>query len=96
MPTMFDRDKLHVDATLNNGGLLISGQDLNGFLDQDEYEYFITVPSSQFPAVREALGASATADVVGLMVAHGEQIVTHGERKWFTEHGIVCEVQTYP
>ncbi len=96
MPTMFDRNKLHVDATLRDGDLLISGHDLNGYLDQDEYEYFITVPASQFAAVREVLGASATADVVGLMVAHGEQIVTSGERKWFTEHGIDCRVQTYP
>ena len=95
MPTTFDGNKLHVSATLSDGDLLISGHDLNGFLDQDEYEYFITVPASQFPAVRDALGASTTADVVSLMVAHGEQIVTSGERKWFTEHGIDCRVQTY-
>lgn len=96
MPTMFDRNKLHASATLRDGDLLISGQHLNGFMDQDEYEYFITVPASQFPAVREALGAGATADVVSLMVAHGEQIVTSGERKWFTEHGIECRLHTYP
>lgn len=95
MPTMFDRNKLHVDAKLSDGDLLISGHDLKGFLDQDEYEYFITVPASHFPAVRDALGADATADVVGLMVAHGEQIVTSGERKWFTEHSIDYRVQTY-
>lgn len=93
---MFDRDKLRVDATLVDGDLLISGHDLNGFFGQDEYEYFITVPASEFPAIRDALGADATADVVSLMVAHGEQIVTAGERKWFTEHGIGCRVQTYP
>lgn len=95
MPTMFDRNKLHVDARLSDGDLLISGHDLSGFLDQDEYEYFITVPASQFPAVRDALGASTPAEVVGLVVTHGEQIVTSGERKWFTEHGIACRVQTY-
>lgn len=95
MPTMFDRDKLRVGATLVDGDLLISGHDLNGFLDQDEYEYWVTVPASQFPAVRDAIGASTTADVVSLMVAHGEQIVTCGERKWFTEHGIDCRVQNY-
>lgn len=96
MPTMFDRDKLHVGATLVDGDLLISGHDLNGFLDQDEYEYWITVPASEFPAIREALGAGAAADVVSLMIAHAEQIVTSGERKWFTEHGIACRVHTYP
>ena len=95
MPTMFDRDKLHVDATLRGGELLISGQDLNGFLGQDEYEYFVTIPATEFPAIREALGASTTADVVSLMVAHGEPIVTSGEQKWFTEHGIRCRLHTY-
>ena len=96
MPTMFDRNKLRVGATLVDGDLLISGHDLNGFFDQDEYEYFITVPASEFPAVRAALGADTTADVVSLMVAHGELIVTTGERRWFTENGIGCRVQTYP
>ncbi len=95
MPTMFDRNTLHVDATLSDGDLVISGHDLNGPPGQDEYEYFITIPASQFPAVREALWASTTADVVSLMVDHGEQIVTSGERNWFTEHGIACRVQTY-
>gem|GEM_PF-1778431 len=50
MPTMFDRNTLHVDATLSDGDLVISGHDLNGPPGQDEYEYFITVPASQFPA----------------------------------------------
>ncbi len=95
MPTVFDRNSLHVDATLSDGDLLISGHDLNGFLDQDEYEYLITLPASQFSAVRNALGASTTAGVIGLMVARGEQIVTSVEQKWFTEHGIDCRVQTY-
>jgi len=36
---MFDRNKLRVVATLSDGDLLISGHDLNGFLDQDEYDY---------------------------------------------------------
>ena len=53
------------------------------------------MPASEFPAVRNVFGAGATADVVSLMVTHGEQIVMRGERKWFTEHGIVCRVQTY-
>jgi len=96
MPTIFDRNKLHVEAALLDGDLLISGHDLNGFLDQDEYEYWITVPDSEFPAIRTALGAGATADVVSLVAAHGEQIVTAGEKKWLAEHGIECRVQTYP
>ena len=96
MPTMYDRDKLRVGATLVDGDLLISGHDLNGFFDQDEYEYFITVPASEFPAIRDALGADATADVVSLMVAHGELIVGAGERTWFGEHGIGCRLETYP
>jgi len=96
MSAMFDRNKLRVVATLSDGDLLISGHDLNGFLDQDEYEYWSTVPASEFPAIRSALGADATADVVSLMTAHGEQIVKTGEKKWFTEHGIDCRVQMYP
>lgn len=96
MPTMYDRDKLRVGATLVDGDLLISGHDLNGFFDQDEYEYFITVPASEFPAIRAALGADAAADVVSLMVAHGALIVGAGERKWFAEHGIGRRLETYP
>ena len=96
MPAMYDRNKLRVVATLSDGDLLISGHDLNGFLDQDEYEYWITVPASQFPAIRAALGADADADVVGLMTEHGEQIVKTGEKKWLTEHGIECRVRSYP
>jgi hypothetical protein len=96
MPAMYDRDKLHVGVALSDGDLLISGHDLNGFLDRDEYEYWITVPASQFPAIRDALGADATADVVSLMVAHAEQIVTRGERTWLAEHGIECRLHTYP
>ena len=96
MPAMYDRNKLRVVATLSDGDLLISGHDLNGFLDQDEYEYWIAVPASEFPAIRTALGADADVDVVGLMTAHGEQIVKTGEKKWFTEHGIECRVRSYP
>ena len=96
MPTTLDRNRLHVSATLSDGDLLISGHDLKGFLDHDEYEYWITVPASEFAAIREALGAGTTADVVSLMVAHGEQVITSGERTWLTEHGIACRIQTYP
>ena len=71
-----------------DGSVRLSGQDLGGFLGFDEYEYWITVQSSDFPRIRDALGAAPGADIVDLLCANADMIYSRGERTWFESIGI--------
>ena len=78
-----------------DGSVRLSGQDLGGFLGFDEYEYWITVQSSDFPRIRDALGATPDADVVDLLCANADMIYSRGERTWFESIGTTPEFFSY-
>lgn len=78
------------------GDLEFIGQDLAAFGQPGyEYEYFITVASDQFPALRQALGAAADADVLDAVCAHVDDIMPAGERTWLERHGVVHSLHTW-
>ena len=59
----------------DTGELVFDGQD-GEYLDG--YEYRITVAPDQFDRLRAALGAEPCADVIDLVCAHAEQIMSGG------------------
>ena len=67
------------------GELVFDGQD-SEYLDG--YEYRVTVAPDQFDRLRATLGAEPSVDVVDLVCAHVEQIMSLGERGWLDDHGI--------
>ena len=78
-----------------DGDLLLSGQDLGGFMGADEYEYFITVHPEDFPTIRAALGGSPDEDIVELMCAHADVITSVGEATWLKGLGITYDFANY-
>lgn len=78
-----------------DGSVRLGGQDLGGFLRADEYEYRITVQSSDLPRIREALGAEPDADIEDLLCANTDMIYSRGERTWFESIGITPEFSNY-
>jgi len=64
------------------------GQDLNGWLGSEEYEYWVTAPAALVPRVVEALGGSPGDDVLDLLADHADEIVLRGESTWLRSLGI--------
>ncbi len=95
--TLYARERLHVDVVLTDAGdLVFEGQDLDPPMkDIDEYEYWVTVRAADVPVVVAALGGSPGDDVLDLLVAHGEEIVTLGESRWVTSLGLTPEITTW-
>lgn len=86
--TLYDRDALHVSATvLEDGGLRIEGQDLSGIMGTEEIEYVLTVEATDLPRLVSALDTTAD-QLLTELAAHGDDIVTHRESAWLKEHGI--------
>jgi hypothetical protein len=75
------------------GALRFSGHDLrppSAF--GDEYEYWITVPPQELPALAAELGVDDHhAALVAALGERAEEIVGRGERTWLTERGIKIE-----
>ena len=87
--TIWRRDRLFVEAVVTAGGdLVFEGQDLNGWLGSEEYEYWVTAPAALVPRVVEALGGSPGDDVLALLVDHADEIVLRGESTWLRSLGI--------
>jgi hypothetical protein len=85
---MWSRNGLHVDASVNDDGtLLISGQDLQTFGD-DEYEYALTVARDDVAKVTAALGGAPGDDVIALLVDDAEDIINIGELTWLRSIGV--------
>jgi hypothetical protein len=55
----------------------------------------VTVPPHQFNALRRALAADPTADVLDLVCAHVGEIMARGERIWLGDHGIERGFRSY-
>ena len=93
---LWSRDGLHIDAALTSSGdLVFEGQDLNGWLDSEEYEYWVTATAVLVPRVVTALGGSPGDDVLALLVAHADEIVVRGESTWLRSLGIDPDVSTW-
>ena len=85
---LWSRNRLFVDAVLTESGdLVFEGQDLNGWLGSEEYEYWVTAPAALVPRVVEALGDSPGDDVC-LLADHADEIVLRGESTWLRSLGI--------
>ena len=82
------RGTCHVDISMAGEAARLSGQDLGGFAGADEYEYWITIQSEDFPVIRSALGAGPDDDVIEVLCANAEMIFTKGERTWLRAIGI--------
>lgn len=94
--TLWNRNRLHVWVSITDGGRLqFAGQDLNGFIGSDEYEYWVCVPADDIPVVIATLGGSAGDDVLDLLVAHAEEIVTMGESRWLKSLGLEPEISVW-
>ncbi len=90
---LWSRNRLSVDAVLTESGdLVFEGQDLNGWLGSEEYEYWVTAPAALVPRVVAALGGSPGDDVLELLVAHADEIVMRGESTWLRSLGIDPDV----
>jgi hypothetical protein len=74
-----------------DGGFMITGQDLGPNLSGREYEYAVAIAARDVPAVVEALGGTAGADVLALVAANAETIVRAGELSWLRRLGIKPE-----
>jgi hypothetical protein len=93
---IWSRDRLFVDAVLTEGGdLVFEGQDLNGWLGSEEYEYWVTAPAALVPLVVSALGGSPGDDVLSLLASNADEIVLRGESTWLRSLGIDPVVSTW-
>jgi hypothetical protein len=94
--TIWARDRLFVEAVLTeHGDLVFEGQDLNGWLGSAEYEYWVSAPAALVPRVVVALGGSPGDDVLSLLAANAEEVVTRGEATWLRSLGIDPDISTH-
>lgn len=94
--TIWHRDGLMVQAVVTDAGdLVFEGQDLNGWLGSEEYEYWVTAPAAQVPRVVAALGGAPDDDVLGLLGPHADEIVSTGESRWLRALGIDPGISTW-
>lgn len=94
---LYGRNRLHVRARVTGAGaVVIDGQDLSATWPRDhparEHEYALTVAPGDVPRLVEALGGSPGDDVLDLLAARGEEVVTAGELTWLGRHGLVAEL----
>ena len=90
-----DRGSCCVWISLPEGRLMLSGQDLGGFMGTSEYEYFITVEPEHFGTIRAALGAQDGADIIDVMCANAEPIFMQGETTWLESIGVPYEMKNW-
>jgi hypothetical protein len=91
---LWHRNSAYVDAYLLPGGeLSFQGQDLNpdNIWGGAEYEYAVTVAAGDVPRVVAALGGTAGDDVLALVQANADRIISTGELTWLRGLGIEPE-----
>lgn len=91
--TLWARDGLTVAASVtDDGSLVIKGQDLRaeGFFGSgnSEYEYALTVAVEDVQRIVAALGGRPGDDVLELLRANGDDLITTGEMTWLRAIGI--------
>ena len=94
---MHAADRLFVDAfEWSDGAVSIEGQDLGpNTPGGDEYEYVMTVEPADVPLLLAALGGRSGQDPLALLADRGEEIVSGGETRWLTAHGIPYALHTW-
>ena len=94
---MHTADRLWVGAhEWSDGAVSIEGQDLGPHTPGgEEYEYYFTIEPGDVPLLLAALGGTAGDDVLSLLAAQGEKIVTFGELRWLREHRVPFGLQTW-
>ena len=91
--TLWARDSLNVGAeVLPDGSLVITGQDLRADHlfgpGSGEYEYALTILPEDVRRVILALGGEDGDDVLALLAAHGDDVVSAGEMSWLRGIGV--------
>ncbi|WP_430782811.1 hypothetical protein [Actinoplanes sp. G11-F43] len=91
--TIWSANKLFVDVVHEpDGTLRIQGQDLDpGNMFEGEYEYAMTVRPADVPRIVAALGGDPGADVLDLMTANAQAIITLGESRFLKSIGVEYE-----
>ncbi len=86
---------LTVRAYLDDGALVILGEDLNATElfgeDVSEYAYGLTVAAADVPKVLDALDVAAGVDVLDALVLRGADLVKIGEAAWLESIGVEAE-----
>lgn len=80
----FERGETCVWIEKDGPSLRLHGQDLGGVGGTPEYEYFITILSTEFDKIREVLDAPDDADILDVMCANADEIYSRGETDWLT------------
>lgn len=70
----------------DDGDVVFLGSDVDASLRGYDYEY--RVGAAQVPTLRETLGGADDADVLDLIDAAKDEILSHGEITWLRERGI--------
>jgi hypothetical protein len=94
--TLWSANGLTVTARRGaNDNLVISGQDLRPSPipggEITEYEYGLSVATTDIPTVLAALRAEPDADVLDVLESAGPELVKVGESRWLTEIGVEAE-----
>ncbi|GLY26714.1 hypothetical protein [Kineosporia sp. NBRC 101731] len=93
--TVWAEGTLTVTATLEEGSLVILGEDTDAAAlfgeDVSQYEYGITVAPGDVPAVLDALDVAEGVDVLDALVLRGEDLVKIGEAGWLESIGVQAE-----
>ena len=86
--TIWDGDGRHLSVASTEVGLEFSGQDFRTPAGMPtDYEYAFTVPTSQLPALRVALGGNPSDDLRDLLVEHADAL-RPGIVTWLQERRI--------
>jgi len=90
--TIWSGDGLTVRASLDEGELLIIGEDLQAARtfgdDVTEYAYGITVDAADVPRVLAGLDVAADVGVLDALVLRGEDLVRIGAAGWLESIGV--------
>jgi hypothetical protein len=94
--TLWSANGLTVTARRGtNDNLVISGQDLRPSPipggEITEYEYGLSVATTDIPTVLAALRAEPDADVLDVLESAGPEVVKVGESRWLAEIGVEAE-----
>ncbi|GAB3269388.1 hypothetical protein [Kineosporia babensis] len=93
--TLVSEEGLTVKAYLDDGALVILGEDLNATElfgeDVAEYAYGLTVAAEDVPKVLDALDVAAGLDVLDALVLRGADLVKIGEAGWLESIGVSAE-----
>ena len=87
--TLWQRDSLLVTVSEGVDGLTFHAQDLDPpAMFGDEYEYGFSIAAADIPKLVQALGGSASSEVLEVLQASAESVVPNGVESWMKAHDI--------